>query len=238
MGKLAVRMLRPLPPVPDERVSRGHLTSFEPRHHIHVLWGLSTLGLHSTPLYDSSLALLTPQMGDVGDRGLAMLASVFGGGSGNARNHCRLALPLLCAIGDCAKRRVLKGSIVPDALAQCIWNLWLAAKAPAGCKQALLPSDRTLSAKRLLAVASSYKPILIEPEDASVGSVIASQDVLMLPGHTEDMEHALSVHSETQAVTATPQALLDCVGRLVSALGTTRPEVRAISELLSVLVIA
>ena len=116
VGKLVVRMLRPLPAVGDERISRGHLSSFLPRHHINVLWGISRLGLHSEALYDACAGHLIPQMKGVGDQGLAMLASVFGGGFPHARRSSRLALPLLCAVGDSAHARVLRGSIIPDAV--------------------------------------------------------------------------------------------------------------------------
>lgn len=230
VGKLVVRMLRPLPAVGDERISRGHLSSFSPRHHINVLWGLSKLGLHSTALYDTSAALLIPHMVGVGDKGLAMLASVFGGGFAHTRQKSQLALPLLCSVADSAHARVLQGRIIPDALAQCIWHLWVAAAAPSGAvgftQQQLSRAEQNNCAKRLLAASACGEPIHASEELDSIpagGHAVSAGDLLAM----QPAEGAVATQQRASAVSATPRSLHDCVHTLVSALGTIRPQVRA-----------
>jgi hypothetical protein len=231
VGKLVARMLRALPAIDDERIARGHISSFSTRQSINVVWGVSKLALHDAALYEVSASLLIPRMADVGDRGLAMLASAFGSGDVQARLRREIALPMLCAVSDAALSRVEKGKIIPDVLAQCIWHLWEASTAAArdtwGNVRQVSAADKTQQP----CIGTSAKPISAAEEG---GDVIEEVSAGTAPGALA-MRPAggAMVPSDKQSVRATPRGLRDCVRSLVGALSTIPPQVRVPTSLRS-----
>ena len=115
-------MLRPIPNIPDERVARGHIDTFEPRQLCTTLWALAKLGLHSSELYAAAAPLLMRMRRDIGDKGLAELAATYTRPAVQTATNTHRAVLLMVA--RATAERVQAGSMVPSALGETLWDLW------------------------------------------------------------------------------------------------------------------
>ena len=174
-------MLRPVPAIPDVRIARGHLSTFEPRHLCNVVWAMSRLGLHSGALYDAAALPLLRHRTSIADKGLAELASAFAAPAVQAVASSHNAV--LYMVTTEAARRVRAGSFVPDALAQVLWTIWSAQKR----------DDAAISSEARLALRAGS----VRSGRANHGS----SEVLDVPdAHHSNLLHRGDVQAEAEAV--------------------------------------
>jgi hypothetical protein len=122
VGLLVQHMLRKPPPISDIRITRGHITSFTPRHLTNTLWALARLGLHSGALYNAAAIQLLYHHDAIADKGLAELVTTFAQPPVQAVSCAFRAVLRMAALET--QKRVQRGSFVPNALAEVFWGLW------------------------------------------------------------------------------------------------------------------
>lgn len=114
-------VLRPLPPVADERAARGHISTFEARHVTGTVWALASLGLHAPALYHAAARQLQRQIPRAADKALAAVAATYT--QPIVRSSTPASDDVLRTMLRSLQRRVAGGSVVPSVLAAVIWSL-------------------------------------------------------------------------------------------------------------------
>jgi hypothetical protein len=145
-------MLRRLPNIPDERIARGHLATFETRQLCATIWAFGRLGLHSRALYEAAALKLLRRRHEVADKGLVELADVFSQSAVQTLTQSHSAV--LYMVATEAATRVRQASFVPNALAQVLWALWSASQHASSTP---LMSSEALANRRLAARAGAVR---------------------------------------------------------------------------------
>jgi hypothetical protein len=120
LSSLVQHVLRPLPPVPDERIARGHILTFEARQLTNSVWALATLGLHAPALYHAAARQLQLQIPRAADKALAAVADTYS--QPIVRASTSASMPLLLTVLRSLRQRVAGGAVLPSTLAAVIWS--------------------------------------------------------------------------------------------------------------------
>eukprot|EP00892_Ulva_mutabilis_P007199 jgi/Ulvmu1/4851/UM020_0137.1 len=140
VAQIVMRMLRPLPAIQEPAAAVGHISTFSPRQLATAVWSLSSLNLHSGPLYDIAAPLLIRSMAASSDKALSMAAATYSRPAVQERS--RLALPLLRAVLCSLRERIVRGSCIPDVIADTVWQAWRGCAADTQ-RRAVSPSGRS-----------------------------------------------------------------------------------------------
>lgn len=122
VGKLLSHMVRPLPLVSDDRIARGHLSTFSLSQLTMSLWALARLRLHSAALYSGASMHLMRCRAQLSDKALSELAATFTVPAVHAASAGSAAV--LAMVADVTRVRVSRGRLIPDVLAEVLWNMW------------------------------------------------------------------------------------------------------------------
>lgn len=121
VAPLLAHIVRSLPPIPDDRARRGHLSAFQPQHLAMALWALSTLGLQNSSVHVLAAPVLQRMRHHLADKGLAALAYAYANDTQD-RICAAASQAVLHMVTQEVSARVQRGSIVPDALSEVLWH--------------------------------------------------------------------------------------------------------------------
>lgn len=223
LARIVMRMLRPLPAISDPAVARGHISTFSPRQLATTVWGLSTLQLHSGPLYDTAAPLLMQHMRSASDKALSMAAAAYA--RAGVQERSRLALQLLCSVLAALRARIAQGSCIPDVIADTVWHAWrgcgahqhLQVASGAGRSRSIAGDGSTPSMASTPSTGGSHT------EDAEAGAV-GQFDRLAAAGGADV---AAGGEAQTARVTSADlPAVRQALAAAVSGLGECRDQVR------------
>jgi hypothetical protein len=119
LSQLVKHVLRPLPPVPDHRIARGHLLTFEARQLANTVWALASLGLHAPALYHAAGQQLRLQIPRASDKAIAAVADTYT--QPIVRASTTHSGPLHVCVLHTVQQRVASGAILPSTLALVLW---------------------------------------------------------------------------------------------------------------------
>lgn len=229
LAAIVMRMLRPLPAIQDPAAARGHISTFSPRQLATTVWGLSTLELHSGPLYETAAPHLMEHMRTASDKALSMVAGTYARPAVQERS--RTALPVLRSVLASLRARIAHGSCIPDVIADTVWHAWRGCRAHQHL-QAISPSGHSISLTAdgsTPSIASTPSTAASQPETVeavqSEGAAVAPFDRLVVAAAAKS-DVAAGAEVQAAAVTSADlPAVRQALAAAVSALGECRPQV-------------
>lgn len=224
VAQIVMRMLRPLPVIPDPAAARGHITTFAPRHLATAVWALGMLDLHAGPLYDVAAPQLMERLADASDKALSMAAATYARPAVQERSH--MALPLLRAVLLALRSRVARGSCIPDVIADTAWHAWRGCCAQ-GRRRIPSPCGRSssLAAESTASMASTHSTGTLQREALEPRGVVRFDRLIAASGgESAAVEGARPTAAKLSS--ADLPAVRAALAAAVSSLGQCQPQVR------------